>query len=67
MDVHHVALTNRGDVGTRNIALFVVILIDHGDNLLLGQVEDVRLTADIERRGLCRRNAMDGEVGLPVL
>ena len=66
MDVHHVALTNRGDVGTRNIALFVVILIDHGDNLLLGQVEDIRLAAHIERRSLGRRDTVDGEVGLPV-
>ena len=41
MDVHYVALTNRSDVCTADIAFFVVILIDHGDDLLLREVEDI--------------------------
>ena len=35
VNVHHVTLADRSDVGTRGIGLFVVILINDGDNLLL--------------------------------
>ena len=47
MNVHHMALADRRDVTVR-IALFVVVLIDDGDNLILRQVIDIRLAAHIE-------------------
>ena len=44
VDIHHVTLSDRSDVHTRLITLLVVILINHSDNLLLREVEDVRVT-----------------------
>ena len=41
VDVDDMALTNRSDVCTTDITFFIVILIDHGDDLLLREVEDV--------------------------
>ena len=41
VDVHNMALTNRSDVCTTDITFFVVILIDHCDNLFLREVEDI--------------------------
>ena len=67
VDVHHMAFTDRRNVCTRLITLLVVVLIDHGDNLLCREVEDVRLATDIERRGLRRCDTVYGEARLPVL
>ena len=67
VNVHDMALTDWRNMCTRCIALFVVVLIDHSNNLLRGQIEEIRLTAHIERRSLCRCNAVDSEVGLPIL
>ena len=64
MDVHHMALTDRCHVVA--IGFFIVILIDNGDNLLLREVEDVRLAADEEGTGLRRSNTVDGEAPLQV-
>ena len=66
VDVHHVTLADRCDVCTRSVALFVVILVNDGDNLILREVEDVREAADVQRTGLRRSNTMDREVRLPV-
>ena len=65
VDVHHMALADWCNV-TACVALLVVVLIDGGDNLLLREVEDVRLTTYVERRGLGRSNTVDGEVLLIV-
>ena len=54
VDVQHVALADGRDVLTRHIALYVVILIDDGDNLLRREVKDVRAACHIERTGLRR-------------
>ena len=35
VDIHHMTLTDWCDMGTRQVALLVVVLINHGDNLLL--------------------------------
>ena len=64
MDVHHMALADRCHIVA--IGFFIVILIDNGDNLLLREVEDVRLAADEERTGLRRSNTVDGEAPLQV-
>ena len=66
MDIHHVALGDRCDVHTRLITLLVVVLVNHGDNLILREVKDVRVTRYIERTGLHRYDTMDGEVLLLV-
>ena len=46
--VQHMALTDRCHVAA-GIGLVVVVLINHGDNLLLRQVIDIALTAHIQR------------------
>ena len=66
VDVHHMALADRRDVRTVTGALLVVVLVDNGDDLLFREVEDVGLTAHIERAGLHRRDAVDSEVPLLV-
>ena len=65
VDVHHVTFAHRCGVAV-GVALLVVVLIDDGDNLLRREVEDVALTAHEQRRYLCGRNAVDGEVLLVV-
>ena len=66
VDVHHMTLTDRGDVCTRSIGLLIVILVNDSNNLLLREVEDVREAANVQRTSLCRSNTVDGEVRLPV-
>ena len=66
VDVHHMALADRCNVSTRNIALLVVVFIDDGDNLLLREVEDVRETAYVQRTGLRRSDTVYAEFILPV-
>ena len=53
VDVHHMALADRCHIAA-GVGLIVVVLVDDGDDLLLRQVVDVALAADIERRGLRR-------------
>ena len=66
VDIHYVALGNRCDVHTRLITFLVVVLVNHGDNLILRKVEDVRVTRYIERTGFHRNHTMDGEALLLV-
>ena len=65
VDVHHMAFADGCDV-TLRVGLLVVVLIDDGDDLLLREVVDVALAADVKRRDLGGRDAMDGEVALQV-
>ena len=48
VDVQNVALAHRRDVCTRHVTLYIVILIDHGDDLLCREVEDVRAASHIK-------------------
>ena len=65
MDVHHVQFIRLLDTAVVFI-LIVGILIDHGDDLLLGQVIDIALTADVERRQARRFLTLDDKVLLVV-
>ena len=67
VDVHHMAFADWYDMHTVDIALFVIILIDDGDNLLRREVVDVGIACHIQRTGLHRRYTVDGEVLLIVL
>ena len=53
VNVQHVTLAD-GRYIAAGVSLLVVVLIDHGDNLLLRQVVDIALACDEERRGLRR-------------
>ena len=48
MNVQNMSFANRSDVIARLVTLLIFIEVDDGDNLLLGEVVDVRLTADVE-------------------
>ena len=41
MDIQYVAFAHWCNVLTIHITLYIVILIDNGDNLLLREVEDI--------------------------
>ena len=56
------ALAHRRDVCPRHITLYIVVLIDHGDDLLCREVEDVRTASHIERARFCWCQTMDREV-----
>ena len=65
VDVDNVELV--GLLHATTFLIFVVgILIDYGDNLLLHHVVGIRLTRDIERRGLCRLLTLNDKVLLVV-
>ena len=66
VDVQDVALTHGRDVRAGHITLYIVVLVDDGDNLLLRQVEDVRAAGYIQRTGLRRCQTVEREVLLPV-
>ena len=59
------ALADRCNIAA-GIALLVVVLINHGDNLLLRQVVDVGVAGYVERAGLHRSNTFDEEACLLV-
>ena len=65
MDVHHMELISLLDTAIVFI-LIVGILIDHGDDLLLGHIVDIALAADIERCEPYRLLTLDDEVFLIV-
>ena len=54
VDVHHMTFGDRYNMVSIIITLFVVILIDDGDNLLSREVVDVGITGHIQRTGLHR-------------
>ena len=62
VDVQNVALAHRRDVCTRHITLYIVVLIDHGDDLLCREVEDVGAAGHKERARLRRCQTVDREV-----
>ena len=64
VDVQNVALAHRRDVCTRHITLYIVVLIDHGDDLLCREVEDVGAAGHKERARLRRCQTVDREVRL---
>ena len=47
--------------------LLVVIAVNHGDDLLGGEIPNVGIAGHVERAGLHGRHAVDGEVLLVVL
>ena len=57
-------LAQRRDMRNVIVALLIVVLIDHRDNLLFREVVDIRLARHVERRVLTRRIAIDLEVFL---
>ena len=66
MDIQNVALAHWCDVLTVHITLYIVVLIDDCDYLLLRQVEDIRATSNIQRTGLRWRYTVDGKVPLSI-
>ena len=54
VDIQDMALAYRCDVLTSHITLYIVILVDHGDNLLLREVEDIRTASDVQRTSFRR-------------
>ena len=53
-----------GNIGT--ITFFIVVTINHGDNTVFAQVENIRFARHINRRCLDRRMTLNGESGLIV-
>ena len=64
MDVQHMILADGSDLRTGLVALLVVVLINHGDNLFLREVLDVAFVSDIQRTQLLGRSAVDTEAQL---
>ena len=64
--VHDVSFGHRHHVVAALVALVVLVEEDGRDDLLLLQVVDVRLAADVERRGLHGCRAVDDEACLQV-
>ena len=52
VDIQDMTLAYRCDVQTSHVTLYVVVLVDHGDNLLLRQVEDISTASNVQRTGL---------------
>ena len=66
MDVHNVTLADWRDIHAQLVALLILIQVDNGDDLLLLEVEDVRLARHIECAGLGGCHAVDDEARLIV-
>ena len=66
VDVQHVVFAYGRDMHSVHVALYVVILVDDGDDLLGREVEDVGVARHIQCAGLRRCHAVDGEVLLQV-
>ena len=52
MDIHHMTFADGCDMCTVLITFLVVVLIDHGDNLLRREVVDVGMASHIQCAGL---------------
>ena len=66
MDIDDMALRDRLDMRTALVALGIVVTEDDGDDTVLLQVEDIRLSGDIERGQFLRSITLDGEMLLEV-
>ena len=66
VDIDDMPLGDRLDVRTALVTLRIVVAEDDGDDTVLLQVEDIRLTGHIERGQLLRRTTLDGELLLQV-
>ena len=66
MDIDDMALRDRLDMRTALVALGIVVTEDDGDDTVLLEVEDIRLSGDIERGQFLRSITLDGEMLLEV-